>query len=943
MSIVRATAVLFFVLFSAGTAAEGGLDAWQYQVEETRHLADNDPQQAYRNARRLSESIPVDATKADRARILNVLARTESYLALTEAAGRHAEMALDIAKKNGDKVGQVEADLNIALNSVNEGRLDTLVGATTHSMTLLDGLDRTELVTEAMLRTATMYGRAGAFDASMTLPMHAMDIAQRTSNALAGVYAHSGMAIALEQISRWNEAAEHYSQMRDLARSARSKVLEAEATQGIGNVLTKQGRLQEGESLIREALSIYRTFGGPFYMAQGLLSLASNLKAQKRPGESLALLGEAMEIYEKAANKTGLWSCSFARSNDYLALGKIEEAARDAKRAYDLAAAMGAEHYESQSARQMANIAGIRGDYQAAYKLSNEAAQMKEKADAERASTRMLELAQRYRTEAKQREIDQLTHAAEQHEIRTRWLWTVLVGSVAMFAGTAFFLLRLRHSNALLGSANQQLQEAQQNIQAINASLEQRVAERTVQLEAANRAKGMFLANMSHELRTPLNAILGFSSMLRRDHQLSQGHAKSLDIINRSGEHLLALINDVLEMAKIEAGRLTLDQTPFDLGAMVRDVADMMRLRAEEKGLRLLFDQSSECPRYIRGDEARLRQILVNLVGNAVKFTHEGGVTIRLGVKQNHRKHLVIEVEDSGPGISEADQERIFRPFEQLAEGAEQTGTGLGLSITRQFVDLMDGSITVDSVVGKGSLFRVELPVELASASDIYAAREEEGEVLGLAPGHPSYRILIAEDQNENAVLLTQLMEAIGLETRVAENGERCVQIFQEWRPDLIWMDRRMPVMDGMEATRRIRQLPHGDAVKIVAVTASAFKEQQSEMLAAGMDDFVRKPYRFDEIYNSLARQLGLQYVYRSDASLAQEAPVIPTSEMALALPLSLRRELIDALERLDSEKIRLLIEQVAAIDDDLAAALSRLANGFNYSAILHILNDVGS
>jgi CheY-like chemotaxis protein len=192
-------------------------------------------------------------------------------------------------------------------------------------------------------------------------------------------------------------------------------------------------------------------------------------------------------------------------------------------------------------------------------------------------------------------------------------------------------------------------------------------------------------------------------------------------------------------------------------------------------------------------------------------------------------------------------------------------------------------------------------------------------------------------------VLLTQLMEAIGLETRVAENGERCVQIFQEWRPDLIWMDRRMPVMDGMEATRRIRQLPHGDAVKIVAVTASAFKEQQSEMLAAGMDDFVRKPYRFDEIYDSLARQLGLEYVYRSDASLAQEAPVIPTSEMALALPLSLRRELIDALERLDSEKIRLLIEQVAAIDDDLAAALSRLANGFNYSAILRILNDVGS
>lgn len=927
--------MLLLAVRMAGAAAGVAPEVWRHDVEETRRLADNDARRAYRDALQLHQSLPSGAPDTDRVRILNVLARAEVYLALTDGAADHAEQALAIAKRNGDKVGQVEADLNIALNSVNQGRFDTLVEATTHSMTLLDGLDRTELITEAMLRTASMYGRAGAFDASMTMPMHAMDIARRTNNTLAMVYAHQGMALALEQISRWNDAAEHYFQMRDQARLARSRILEADATLGIGNVLTKQGRLQEGEALIRDALSTYRGVGAPLSTAQGTLSLAANLKAQKRPAESLALLEEAMGIYEKAGSKSGLWATCFARSNDYLALGKVEEAARDARRAYDLATDIGAENYESQSARQMANIAAIRYEFQAAYKLSNEAAQMKEKADSERASTRMLELAQRYRTEAKQREIDELMHAAEQHAIRTQWMWTVLIGSLAILVGTAFFVMRLRR-------ANQQLREARDDIQVINATLEHRVAERTEQLEAANKAKGMFLANMSHELRTPLNAILGFSSLLRRDSRVTEDQANSLNIINRSGEHLLKLINDVLEMSKIEAGRLKLAASPFDLGAMVRDVADMMRLRAEEKGLQLLVDQSSDFPRFIRGDEARLRQVLVNLVGNAVKFTQEGGVTIRLGVKRKDKIHLLIEVEDSGPGIDDKDRQRIFKPFEQLAEGAEQEGTGLGLAITRQYVGLMGGNITVESTLGKGSLFRVDLPIELVQTEQVYAT-VEKSEVVGLAPGHRDYRILIAEDQEENALLLTRLMAVIGLETRVAENGERCVAMFQEWHPDLIWMDRRMPIMDGMEATRRIRALPGGDSVKIVAVTASAFKEQQQEMLDAGMDDFIRKPYRVNEIYDSLAEQLGVEYVYRSIRSPSQDKAAMLTPAMMAKLPAFFRQELTEALEQLDRPKVSALIEEVAVTNPQLAIALARLADRYDYATLLGLLAEVVS
>jgi signal transduction histidine kinase/DNA-binding NarL/FixJ family response regulator len=462
--------------------------------------------------------------------------------------------------------------------------------------------------------------------------------------------------------------------------------------------------------------------------------------------------------------------------------------------------------------------------------------------------------------------------------------------------------------------------------------------------EAANLAKSKFLASMSHELRTPLNAILGFSGLMRNDAGLSGEQRKTLDIINRSGEHLLNLINDVLDMAKVEAGRLSVENTLFDLGEMVRDTTDLLRVRAEEKGLQLLLDQSSAFPRFVRADGAKLRQILINLVGNAVKFTERGGVTLRLNARPSdvpERLLLIVEVEDSGAGIVTADQQRIFDPFIRVGNLTLQKGTGLGLAIARTYVELMGGRISVESTPGKGSIFRVEVPVERAEESEVSAAEIGQGRIVGLAPGQPEYRILIVEDQMENWLLLRRLMEGVGFQVRVAEDGAAGVEMFQEWRPHFIWMDIRMPVMDGLEATRRIRTLDGGREVKIAALTASVFKEERDNVMTAGMDDFIRKPYRTEEIFGCLARQLEVRFVYE-ESTVAATAPTVALRPEALvALPQELRRDLTDALVSLDVARIGETIRRVSELDTALGDTLAQHAGQLGYTAILQALQAV--
>ncbi len=380
---------------------------------------------------------------------------------------------------------------------------------------------------------------------------------------------------------------------------------------------------------------------------------------------------------------------------------------------------------------------------------------------------------------------------------------------------------------------------------------------------AANRAKTIFLANMSHELRTPLNAILGFAQLMIRAEGLSSEHRGHIEVINRSGEHLLALINDVLEMSTIEAGRLTLHDRCFDPRRLLEDLAGMLRLRIEEKGLSFALEIEPTVPYALRGDPSKIRQVVLNLLGNAIKFTDVGGVQLRAGLRgEAPHLRLWVAVEDSGRGIAVDELPRLFRPFEQTRSGlASEGGTGLGLTISRHFVRMMKGEIEVRSEPGRGSSFSFEVAVSPSLTDSGRCPSEPDRRVIALAPGQPRWRLLIAEDRRQNRELLRSFLEPVGFEIREAANGEEAVEAAAEWAPHLIWMDIRMPVMDGVEATQRIKALPGGEAIVVIAISANVLGGGRERMAAAGAVDFVAKPFRVQVLFDLLSRYLGCTYV----------------------------------------------------------------------------------
>ncbi len=499
-----------------------------------------------------------------------------------------------------------------------------------------------------------------------------------------------------------------------------------------------------------------------------------------------------------------------------------------------------------------------------------------------------------------------------------------------------------------------------------NIELQKEIIERKKAEEiaaAASKAKSQFVANMSHELRTPLNSILGFTQVMSRDSSLSHENIENLRIINRSGQHLLELINDVLDLSKIEAGIVALDESSFDLYQLLDTLEEMFQIKAETKNLQLKFSVESQVPQYIKTDEKKLRVCLINLLGNSIKFTENGGEILlyvslkntsqpaesEIDANSNSTEQCFIsfEVQDTGVGIAVAEIDTLFNAFVQTEAGKKAAdGTGLGLTITKKYVQIMDGNIGVNSVLGEGTTFKFYIKISPAISSEVSITKLQR--VLGLEAEQPVYRILAVDDNMENRLLLVKMLQPIGFEVREAENGRQAIEIWESWQPDLIWLDTRMPVMDGFEAVIEIRAKEKNTRSRtvVIALTASVFEERKGEIITAGCDDFVRKPFQEQIIFEKMAQYLGARYIYQElSVPFAAGGRRYFTSEkpdsfflpLLAEMPKNWLEELDYAANDVNEELVIEIVDRISDSHPTLANALKDLLDDYRLDRIVNL------
>lgn len=544
----------------------------------------------------------------------------------------------------------------------------------------------------------------------------------------------------------------------------------------------------------------------------------------------------------------------------------------------------------------------------------------------------------------------------------------VLDKVTAFKVGGVDFITKPFHVAEVLARIEHQLtiQRLKKQLLDRNTELQKEIIERKKAEEAAaaaSLAKSQFVANMSHELRTPLNAILGFTEVMSRDSFLGDENLENLRIINRSGQHLLELINDVLDLSKIEAGIIALDERSFDLYQLLDTLEEMFQIKAETKNLQLKFFLQPNVPQYIKTDEKKLRVCLINLLGNAIKFTPDGGrIWLRASVESKQQLAeseiypnstsgepflILFEVEDTGVGIAAAEIDTLFDAFVQTEAGRNAAdGTGLGLTITKKYVQIMGGDIGLKSVLGEGTSFQFNIRVFPATSCEITVPTLQRA--IGLEADQPIYRILAIDDNQENRRLLVKMLQPIGFEVREAENGHQGVEIWESWQPHLIWLDTRMPVMDGFEAVRQIRAKEKQTQWRtvIIALTASTFEERKGEIIAAGCDDFVRKPFQEQILFDKMACYLGVRYIYQELPRLpvgglgrffVSEKPDSFFAGLLAQMPQSWVQELYDAANDVNEELAIEIVDRIWESHPTLAHALKDLLTDYRIDKIMDL------
>lgn len=519
------------------------------------------------------------------------------------------------------------------------------------------------------------------------------------------------------------------------------------------------------------------------------------------------------------------------------------------------------------------------------------------------------------------------------------WWFSWFAGVAALAAGTAAYRIRVRH-----------LRRRETELIALVDSRTKDLAEQKVRAEEANRAKSAFLANMSHELRTPLNVVLGFVQLMAKRPGRDAEDREHLELVSRSGEHLLGLINDILSLSKIESGQTETREAAFDLRQLLSGLGEMFRVRSEGKGLAFSTSIAEDVPATVTADEGKLRQILMNLLGNAVKFTREGSV--RLLVRKDGDDTL-FEVTDTGSGISESEQRQLFEAFYQASEGRRaREGTGLGLVISRNLARLMEGDVTVSSEPGRGSRFLLRVPLKGAPQAPAPRSSGEPrgGRVLRLAPGQVPRKVLVVDDSRESLLLLRRVLSDLGFPVLEAANGLEALQVIQGQTPGLVFMDIRMPVMDGEEAVRRLRQieaLEEGTAhTPVIAFSASAMEHEKEKILESGFDGFIAKPFEHGKLIAVLESLLGVEFISEEGPAeeLSRPEREGETGLAALSgLPSEIRNGLWSALERGDDESALKVVDEIKRFDAALATAVARAVSRYEFDRLLRLLREPGA